>query len=295
MRINQNIGAMNAWRSLSINDSSMTKTLEKLSSGLRINRAADDAAGLAISEKMRAQVRGLNQAIRNAQDGISLIQTAEGALNETHALLQKMRELAVQAATDTYTDADREILQGEIKALIEEVDRIAKDTEFNTQKLLDGTFALNKAGAPTESSTKSSILTIHVGANKDQNIKIHIGNMRASALGIAELDANKALSAIVNISTQSGANEAIATIDAAIEAVAAQRADLGALQNRLEKTINNLGVTVENLAAAESRIRDVDMAAEMMEFTKHQILLQASTAMLAHANVKPQAVLQLLG
>ncbi len=283
MRINQNIGAMNAWRSLSINDNNMTKTLEKLSSGLRINRAADDAAGLAISEKMRAQVRGLNQAIRNAQDGISLIQTAEGALNETHAILQRMRELAVQAATDTNKDEDRTLLQEEVTALLAEVDRIATDTEFNAQVLLKGTF-----------SAAAAALKIHVGANSGQAIKINIGNMQATAIGKVEGATISSL-ASVNIGTQGGADTAITTIDKAIEDVATERAKMGALQNRLEKTINNLGVTVENLAAAESRIRDVDMASEMMEFTKHQILLQASTAMLAHANVKPQAVLQLLG
>lgn len=283
MRINQNIGAMNAWRSLSINDNNMTKTLEKLSSGLRINRAADDAAGLAISEKMRAQVRGLNQAIRNAQDGISLIQTAEGALNETHSILQRMRELAVQAATDTNKDEDRTLLQEEVTALLAEVDRIATDTEFNAQVLLKGTF-----------SAAAAALKIHVGANSGQAIKINIGNMQATAIGKVEGATISSL-ASVNIGTQGGADTAITTIDKAIEDVATERAKMGALQNRLEKTINNLGVTVENLAAAESRIRDVDMASEMMEFTKHQILLQASTAMLAHANVKPQAVLQLLG
>lgn len=283
MRINQNIGAMNAWRSLSINDNNMTKTLEKLSSGLRINRAADDAAGLAISEKMRAQVRGLNQAIRNAQDGISLIQTAEGALNETHAILQRMRELAVQAATDTNKDEDRTLLQEEVTALLAEVDRIATDTEFNAQVLLKGTF-----------SAAAAALKIHVGANSGQAIKINIGNMQATAIGKVT---NSTISSLadVDISTQVSADMSITTIDKAIEDVATERAKMGALQNRLEKTINNLGVTVENLAAAESRIRDVDMASEMMEFTKHQILLQASTAMLAHANVKPQAVLQLLG
>lgn len=283
MRINQNIGAMNAWRSLSINDNNMTKTLEKLSSGLRINRAADDAAGLAISEKMRAQVRGLNQAIRNAQDGISLIQTAEGALNETHSILQRMRELAVQAATDTNKDEDRTLLQEEVTALLAEVDRIATDTEFNAQVLLKGTF-----------SAAAAALKIHVGANSGQAIKINIGNMQATAIGKVT---NSTISSLadVDISTQVSADMSITTIDKAIEDVATERAKMGALQNRLEKTINNLGVTVENLAAAESRIRDVDMASEMMEFTKHQILLQASTAMLAHANVKPQAVLQLLG
>jgi flagellin len=270
MRINHNISALNAWRSLYINDTNMGKNLEKLSSGLRINRAADDAAGLAISEKMRAQIKGLNQAMRNAQDGISLIQTAEGALNEVHAILQRMRELAVQSANGIYTDEDRALLQKEVDQLIAEINRIANQTEFNTQKLLDGSF---------------SGQLLQIGANSGQTISITIAAMDAGALSVSS----------INISTVSGASDAISTIDTAIETVASTRAELGAIQNRLEKTINNLGVTVENLTAAESRIRDVDMAAEMMAFVKNQILVQASTAMLAHANVKPQSVLQLLG
>jgi flagellin len=283
MRINNNISALNTYNRLSINAAGNAKAMEKLSSGMRINRAGDDAAGLAISEKMRAQIRGLQQASRNAQDVISLIQTAEGALNETHSILQRMRELAVQAATDTNKDEDRTLLQEEVTALLAEVDRIATDTEFNAQVLLKGTF-----------SAAAAALKIHVGANSGQAIKINIGNMQATAIGKVEGATISSL-ASVNIGTQGGADTAITTIDKAIEDVATERAKMGALQNRLEKTINNLGVTVENLAAAESRIRDVDMASEMMEFTKHQILLQASTAMLAHANVKPQAVLQLLG
>ncbi|NPV42740.1 MAG: flagellin [Firmicutes bacterium] len=270
MRINHNISALNAWRSLSINDSNMSKTLEKLSSGLRVNRAADDAAGLAISEKMRAQISGLNQAMRNAQDGISLIQTAEGALNEVHAILQRMRELAVQSANGIYTDEDRALLQEEVNQLISEIDRIADQTEFNKQTLFDGSF---------------TGVQLQIGANSGQTISISISGMGSSALGVSG----------VTISTVTGASDAITTIDTAIETVASTRAELGAIQNRLEKTVNNLGVTVENLTAAESRIRDVDMAAEMMAFTKNQILVQASTAMLAHANVKPQSVLQLLG
>lgn len=270
MRINHNISALNAWRALSQTDNAMTKSLEKLSSGLRINRAADDAAGLAISEKMRGQVRGLNQAIRNAQDAISLIQTAEGALNETHAILQRMRELAVQAATDTNTDDDRTQLQNEVAQLIEELDRIADNTEFNTQKLLDGNFTGK---------------TIHIGANADQSLTIEIDGMKSADLGVDGVD----------ISSQTGANTAISTIDRALETVSTERAKLGAIQNRLEHTINNLSVAAENLTAAESRIRDVDMAKEMMEFTKNQILIQAGTAMLANANVRPQSVLQLLG
>ncbi|NLO89737.1 MAG: flagellin [Clostridia bacterium] len=269
MRINHNISALNTYRQLSINNSSSAKSLEKLSSGLRINRAGDDAAGLAISEKMRGQIRGLEMASKNAQDGISLIQTAEGALNEVHSILQRMRELAVQAANDTNTDSDRGALQSEIAQLIEEIDRIANDTEFNTTKLLDGDF---------------SDKVIHIGANQSQSIKLSINGMSSSGLSVESVD----------ISTQSGADSAIATIDTAIEKVSEERANLGAIQNRLEHTINNLGTAAENLTAAESRIRDVDMAKEMMEFTKLNILQQAATAMLAQANLQPQLVLQLL-
>src|SRR5690606_17100711 len=254
---------------LVINQNNIAKSIEKLSSGLRINRAGDDAAGLAISEKMRGQIRGLKMAMKNAQDAISLIQTAEGALHETHAILQRMRELAVQAANDTNTDEDREALQAEITQLIAEIDRIAQNTEFNTQKLLDGDVSL----------------TFHIGANEGQSITLSISDMQASALGVSDVD----------ISTQSGADSAITTIDDAIKTVSEERAQLGANQNRLEHTIANLGVAIENLQAAESRIRDVDMAQEMMTFTKYQILQQASTAMLAQANLAPQSVLQLLG
>lgn len=269
MRINQNISALNAYRNLTVTNNALNKSMEKLSSGLRINRAADDAAGLAISEKMRGQIRGLNQAVRNAQDGISLIQTAEGALNETHAILQRMRELAVQSATDTNTNEDRAQLQAEVNQLIEEITRIASNTEFNTQKLLNGSF---------------SSKVIHIGANADQSLTVSIGNMNASGLSIAS----------INISTQSGANSAISTIDAAINTVSTERAKLGAIQNRLEHTIANLSVAAENLTAAESRIRDLDMAQEIMAFTRNQILTQAGTAMLAQANAQPQTVLQLL-
>ncbi|MCG0275609.1 MAG: flagellin [Thermosediminibacteraceae bacterium] len=270
MRINHNISALNAYRQLTVNNTAMQKSLEKLSSGYRINRAGDDAAGLAISEKMRAQIRGLNMAIKNAQDGISLIQTAEGALTETHAILQRMRELAVQAANDTNTDKDRAALQQEVEQLIKELDRIASDTEFNTQKLLDGNF-------------KDKVF--HIGANQGQSITVDIGDMSSSGL---EVDG-------VDISTQTGADSAITAIDNAIKTVSEERAKLGALQNRLEHTINNLSVAAENLTAAESRIRDVDMAKEMMEFTRQSILNQAATAMLAQANMLPQSVLKLLG
>ncbi|KYD11755.1 flagellin N-terminal helical domain-containing protein [Caldibacillus debilis] len=271
MRINHNISALNTYRQLSFNNTQTAKNLEKLSSGYRINRAGDDAAGLAISEKMRGQIRGLEMATKNAQDGISLIQTAEGALNETHAILQRIRELAVQAANDTNTDNDRAELQKEVDQLLQEIDRIANTTQFNTKNLLDG-------------SLSGSGLIFHIGANQDQNVTLTISSMRASGLGVSGID----------ISSQSGANNAITTIDNAIDTVSSERAKLGAMQNRLEHTINNLGAAAENLTAAESRIRDVDMAKEMMEFTKNSILTQAAQAMLAQANQLPQGVLQLL-
>ena len=289
MIINHNISALNTYRQLSINNTATAKNLEKLSSGFRINRAGDDAAGLAISEKMRGQIRGLNMASKNAQDGISLIQTAEGALNEVHAILQRMRELAVQSANDTMTDDDRKELQKELNQLIDEIDRIATDTEFNTKPLLDGSFNGK----------------FHIGANSGQNITLQISDMRTTAIGEdTDSDGNvdnslnslqdTGLSGSGGIQTQSDADAAIDVIDGAIKMVSAERAKLGAYQNRLEHTINNLGTAAENLTAAESRIRDVDMAKEMMEFTKNSILAQAATAMLAQANQVPQGVLQLL-
>ena len=268
MRINNNIMAMNANRQLGINNTSLAKSLEKLSSGHRINRAGDDAAGLSISEKMRAQIRGLQMASKNAQDGISLIQTAEGALDEVHSILQRMRELAVQAANDTNVDVDRQAIQDEIDQLVSELDRIAQQTQFNEQNLLDGTFTSK---------------TFHIGANSGQNITVDIEDMQASNLGVD------------SINVESDADSAITTIDGAIEKVSKQRSELGAYQNRLEHTIKNLDNAAENLTAAESRIRDVDMAKEMMEFTKQSILQQAATAMLAQANSLPQSVLKLLG
>lgn len=276
MRINNNVMALNAHRQLGMNQAGAAKSMEKLSSGFRINRAGDDAAGLAISEKMRGQIRGLKQASRNAQDGISLIQTAEGALNETHSILQRMRELAVQASTDTNTTEDREEIQKEINQLAQEINRISEDTEFNTQELLDGSFSGAK---------------FHIGANEGQNVTLTIADMSASALGVEGADSTLG----IKVSTQSDADAAISTIDAAIVQVSAERSMLGAMQNRLEHTINNLGTSAENLQAAESRIRDLDMAEEIMAFTKNNILQQAATAMLAQANMAPQSVLQLLG
>jgi len=367
---------MNTHRQLGQAQTSGAKSMEKLSSGFRINRAGDDAAGLSISEKMRGQIRGLNQASRNAQDGISMIQTAEGALNETHSILQRMRELAVQSATDTNTDEDRAEIQKEADQLSQEITRIGNNTEFNTQNLLNGELTDNK---------------FHIGANTDQNLELSVDDMRADALGVARLSAGltevgdndefevvntsgeviniviaedgtdtafdsdldgdtltitlatdsdgdsittnaQVLEAInaeaglsanlaegvdggatageqdsvevgvavfdtsegIDISTQRAADNAITTINNAIESVSAERSKLGAVQNRLEHTISNLDNSAENLQAAESRIRDVDMAQEMMELTKQNILQQASTAMLAQANNAPQSVLQLL-
>ena len=447
MRINHNIAALNTYRQLSNNQSTTSKSLEKLSSGLRINRAGDDAAGLAISEKMRGQIRGLDQASRNANDGISLIQTAEGALNETQSILQRMRELAVQAANDTNTGNDRTEIQKEIDQLTQEIDRIGNSTEFNTKKLLNGgaavsasvsgvdaarisviggtadttasstvaltgwtaataatdvttaTFATSStalggtggaltlqgisfsftatdtvqnvldtvngagigikathtntqgitfstdavgsaatmtvgtasgafAGVATASGADATVTTgsgaytavgntitmtdggakglsfkvsgatgaatitvdtngglnMHIGANKDQTMYISVGDMRASALGVNAID----------VTTKAGAESAITTIQTALDDVSSERAKLGSYQNRLEHTINNLGTTSENMTASESRIRDVDMAKEMMEFTKNNILSQAAQAMLAQANQQPQGVLQLL-
>lgn len=272
MRINSNISALNAWKNLSATDVNLGRSLARLSSGLRITKAADDAAGLAISEKMRGQIRGLNMARRNAQDGISLLQTAEGALNETHNILQRMRELAVQAASDTLTDADRTQLQTEVTQLIGEIDGIAARTEFNTQDLLTGAFTA----------------TLQIGANTGQTLAITIGNMGSAAVGGLNV-------AGVTVASRTGAAAALTSVDAAIDTVSTERANLGAFQNRLESTIANLASAAENITAAESRIRDADMALEMATFTRHQILLQSGTAMLAQANMKPQAVLQLLG
>jgi flagellin len=273
MRINHNIAALNTYRQLNSASTAQGKSMEKLSSGLRINRAGDDAAGLAISEKMRAQVRGLDQASRNAQDGISMIQTAEGGLNETHDILQRMRELAVQSSSDTNTADDRAQIQKENADLIEEIDRIATTTEFNTQKLLDTT------------GGTAGTFTLQIGANTTQTLDITFADMQSAALGVDAL----------NLGTDSATSTAaVATIDAAIKLVSDERSQMGAKQNRLEHTINNLNTSSENLTAAESRIRDVDMAKEMMNQTKNSILAQASQAMLAQSNQMPQGVLQLL-
>lgn len=323
MIINHNMASLNTYRQLSTNNAASGKSLEKLSSGLRINRAGDDAAGLAISEKMRGQIRGLDQASRNAQDGISLIQTAEGALNETHSILQRMRELANQSANDTNTATDRGEIQKEINQLTSEINRIGNTTEFNTQTLIDGTQSIG---------TADTGLKLQIGANATQSFKIDIYDMRAKALGISgDTGAAAALSGsatnngvtitadeitkstgatfttanaltdnagsteyALDVSDHTKATAAVKVIDKAIEQVSAERSKLGAFQNRLEHTISNLGTSSENLTAAESRVRDVDMAKEMMNFQKNNILSQAAQAMLAQANQQPQGVLQLL-
>ncbi|WP_276918347.1 flagellar hook-associated protein FlgL [Aneurinibacillus aneurinilyticus] len=383
MIINHNLLAQNSHRQLGINTANQAKSTEKLSSGLRINRAGDDAAGLAISEKMRGQIRGLDQASRNSQDGISMIQTAEGALNETHSILQRMRELAVQSSNDTNTESDRKELQKEVNQLASEIDRIANTTEFNTQKLLDGSKVglsaaekgsvkvqnnskadvkvtltnaddINKSGTITitrvndengktqfvvsdpantgfkldqDDQTAAGILgtgdtvtiagltdmgvgesvtisfeaakvaqtdasksiSMQIGANSGQNLLVGIDDMRATALGVRDSSGNA-----IDITSAGKASTAITTIDKAIEKVSAERSKLGAFQNRLEHTINNLNTSSENLTAAESRIRDTDMAKTVMENTKNGILAQAAQAMLAQANQNPQQVLQLL-
>lgn len=386
MRINHNLSALNAWRQISLTNSNMSKTLEKLSSGLRINRAADDAAGLAISEKMRGQIKGLDMARKNAQDAISLIQTAEGALNEVHSILQRMRELAVQAASDTNTDVDRENIQAEIEQLRQEIDRIARSTEFNTKKLLNGNLESFRAnaeanivnggiidltintlnqnakegtylvevgqfrGSPTSaldvritlvttSSVYSTIVTsfaqgyvlvggvtlrwdstvlsisnynglpsgevidaavariegkytgsdylvFQIGANEGANMVGGIDAVNSKNLGL--------ITSLIDVTSQDGAERVISLIDAAIDKVSGIRSKLGAMQNRLEHTIANLGVSSENLTSSESRIRDADMAKQMMFFTKQQILIQSGMAMLAQANTLPQNILQLL-
>ena len=271
MVVQHNMSAMNANRMLSGVASAQSKSTEKLSSGYRINRAADDAAGLSISEKMRSQIRGLNKASSNAEDGISLIQVAEGALNETHSILQRMNELATQAANDTNTSTDRKAIQQELTQLTSELDRIYSTTQFNTMNLLDGKF-----------TGKS----LQVGALSGQVISVSIKSMKASALGIGYN--------AIKVSSNAVAGQSMSLIQKAINRVSEERSKLGAIQNRLEHTINNLDTTSENTSAAESRIRDTDMAEEMVNYSKNNILAQAGQSMLAQANQANQGVLTLL-
>ena len=277
MIINHNMNAMNAHRNMGVNNNNAAKAMEKLSSGLRINRAGDDAAGLAISEKMRGQIRGLDQASRNAQDGISLIQTAEGALNETTNILQRMRELSVQAANDTNATTDRQAIKTELIALQDEITRIADTTKFNGKNLINS------------AASSASALNIQVGANSGEGIKITLANMAASVIGVTT-----ELVATISAGSAGDANKLTTAIDNALVKVSTQRAKFGAIQNRLEHTIKNVDNTSENLQAAESRVRDVDMAKEMMNYSKNNILNQAAQSMLAQANQQPQNVLNLL-
>ena len=275
MIVQHNMTALNANRQLGVSNSSLAKSTEKLSSGYRINRAGDDAAGLSISEKMRGQIRGLDRASTNAQDGVSLIQTAEGAMNEVHSILQRMRELTVQAANDTNATEDRSAITLEQNQLVEEIDRIANQTQFNGKDLLKGDFATTK-------------INLQVGANNSQSISFNIGNMQASKLATGLASAGS------EMGSYSAATAFLDTIDTAIKAVSDQRSTMGAVQNRLEHTIANADNTAENLQAAESRIRDVDMADEMVKYSKSSILQQAGQSMLAQANQSTQGVLSLL-
>lgn len=285
MVVQHNLTAMNSNRQLGITTGAQAKATEKLSSGYKINRAADDAAGLTISEKMRSQIRGLTQASANAEDGISAVQTAEGALAEVHDMLQRMNELAVKAANGTQTSADRVAIQKEVNALVSEINRVAESTQFNTLNLLDGTF-----------STRAS-RTLQVGAasSTQQEIKVIITKMNAEGLGIDGLKNLSFKASDTTFTTQKGAKAAISTITQAIAKVSAQRSSLGAVQNRLEHTVSNLDNIVENTTAAESAIRDTDMAKSMVEYSKNGILQQAGQSMLAQANQANQGVLSLLG
>jgi len=284
MIINHNMSAAFANRQLGVNQAEVSKNIEKLSSGERINRGGDDASGLAVSEKMRAQIRGLNQAQKNIDNGINFIQTTEGYLQETQDILNRIRELSVQSANGIYTTEDRMQVQVEVSQLVDEVNRISKHAQFNGMNLLTGRFA-------RESTTGSMVF--HVGANMDQNTRVYIGTMTAAALKLEETSGQG--SKIISIETTDGANRAIGTVDEALKMVSKQRADLGAYQNRFEMASRGVGTAAENMQAAESRIRDTDMASEMVLYTKNQILSQSGTAMLAQANAKSNSVMQLLG
>lgn len=284
MIINHNMSAQFASRQLSQNVGSVQNNIEKLSSGMRINRAGDDASGLAVSEKLRSQVRGLNQAERNIQNAVSFIQTSEGYMQETQDILHRLRELAVQSANGVYTAEDRMQIQVEVSQMVDEINRIASHAQFNGMNMLTGAFA--------QDSASNRIMQFQVGANMDQNERIFIGTMTAQALGLQNAQGEQGM---VSISTPDSANQAIGMVDAALRQVSQQRANLGAYQNRFEMAQEGVSVASENLAAAESRIRDADMAEQTVDFVKNQILVQSSTAMLAQANTQPQSVLQLLG
>ena len=285
MVINHNMSAIYANRQLGVNGLSLSKDMEKLSSGERINRAGDDASGLAVSEKMRAQIRGLNQASQNASNGISFIQTTEGYLQETTDIMQRIRELAVQSSNGIYSEEDRMQIQVEISALVSEVDRIASAAQFNGMNMLTGRFA-----RPTGENVVTGSMWFHIGANMDQRMQIYIGTMSSTALGIREIGSETKIS----LATPEEANRAIGVIDEGLKKINKQRADLGAYQNRMEMAVKGLDISAENLQASESRIRDTDMASQMVEFTKNSVLQQAGTAMLAQANSQSQNILSLL-
>jgi len=286
MIINHNMSAINAQRVQGDSVKEVTKNMEKLASGMRINRAGDDASGLAVSEKMRAQIRGLNQASRNANDGISFIQTTEGYLQESQDILQRVRELSVQSSNGIYTAQDRQQIQVEVSQLVDEIDRVASHAQFNGLNMLTGAFAREEG-----TNTVPSAMYFHIGANVDQRTRVFVGTMTASALGLKDAGDGKKIS----LASPDEANRAIMTMDAALNKVSKQRADLGAYQNRLEFAVKGLDVGAENLQASESRIRDVDMAKQMVDYTKNQILVQSGNAMLAQANQRSQSTLQLLG
>jgi flagellin len=285
MIINHNMSAIFANRELKVNNWALDKNMEKLSSGSRIPRAGNDASGLAVSEKLRSQIRGLRQASTNAANGISFIQTTEGYLQESQDIMQRIRELAVQASNGIYTDEDRMQIQVEVSQLVDEVDRIASHAQFNGMNMLTGRFA--RLGGE---NVVTASMWLHIGANMDQRERVYIGTMTSESLGLRNTGSKK----FVSISTPDGANRTIGIVDAGLKLVSKQRADLGAYQNRLEHAVKGLDVGAENLQASESRIRDADMAEEMVEYTKNAILVQASTAMLAQANTKTRTVLQLL-
>jgi flagellin len=284
MIINHNMSSMYANRQLGVTQGDVAKNIEKLSSGQRINRAGDDASGLAVSEKMRGQIRGLNQAEKNIQNGVAFIQTTEGYLQESQDIMHRLRELSVQSANGIYTDEDRMQIQVEVSQLVDEINRIASHAQFNGMNILTGSFARN--------SSANKVMQFQVGANMDQNEQVYIGTMTAQALGLqgAQGDAG-----MISIATPENANQAIGTLDSALKVISKQRADLGAYQNRFEMASKGVAVAAENLQASESRIRDTDMASEMVNYTKNQILSQAGTAMLAQANTRNQSVMQLLG
>jgi flagellin len=284
MIINHNMSAQFASRQLNQNVGSVQNNIEKLSSGMRINRAGDDASGLAVSEKLRSQVRGLNQAHRNIENAVSFIQTTEGYLQESQDILHRLRELAVQSANGIYTAEDRMQIQVEVSQMVDEINRVASHAQFNGMNMLTGAFA--------QDGETNRIMQFQVGANMDQNERVFIGTMTAQALGLQNAQGEQGM---ISISTPDAANQAIGMVDTALRQVSQERANLGAYQNRFEMAAEGVAVASENLAAAESRIRDANMAEQTVDFVKNQILVQSSTAMLAQANTQPQSVLQLLG